>query len=175
MSAALTWYDRDVAPYNAGTAYYRLAQWDASVDQLERALKHAPDSRQCRVRWNLTLALNQRGDARARSTQENSAIGDYTRAVTLLSYEACADNPNFKTMRESIEQKLEALIERINQQNSRPQSSTPQPSNDPPKTDEEQNAEQTKRQVEYRNSINNNRYYEQTDEQRTQGYQNKAW
>lgn len=175
INQVVAWYDRDIPAYNTATAYYRLANWTASIDQLERALKQAPESRQCEVRWNLALALNQRGDERAGSQQENAAVGDYTRAVSLLGYPACAEKPAFSELREVIDRKLASLIERINQQNSRPQSTIPSQENEPQKSDDEEAAEQAKRQREYRNSINGNRYNEQTDEQKEQGYQNKAW
>lgn len=175
VGQVLTWYDRDVPAYNAGTAYYRLANWTPAIDQYEASLKLAPESRQCAVRWNLALALNQRGDEGARTTQENAAIGDYTRAVSILEYPSCADDPAFDELRDAISQKLAALIERINQQNSRPNYNTQKPEDNPPETDEQEADEQAKRQREYRNSVNDSRYREQSDEEITQGYQNKAW
>jgi hypothetical protein len=171
----ITWYDKDIPPYNSGTANYRMSQWDASVSQLERALKYAPESRQCRVRWNLALALNQRGDTRARSQQENAAVGDYTRAITLLEYKSCIEAAEFAAMRDVIAKKLESLIDRINQQHSRPQTPNDSQDNDDAAKDQDEAADRQKRQVEYRNSINSNRFNDQPDDEKTDSYQNKAW
>lgn len=176
FTSHLVWYDRDVPHNNAGLAYYRLQHWDGAVDQFEAALKLVPDARECKVRWNLGLALSQRGDVRSTSQQLNEAVGDYTRAINVLSVDNCRNDPqyraSFEQLIQALNKKLETLVRAINEQHKRKETPT-EPGSDKSLSEEEKSEDLRQRQAEYQNQKDYGRYKQYQDQT---GYTDeKAW
>ncbi|MCA9330630.1 hypothetical protein KC957_01160, partial [Candidatus Saccharibacteria bacterium] len=158
VGGRVAWYDTDIPQNNTGLAYYRLGQLTPAIDRFEIALKRVPPKRECTVRWNLAVALGQRGDQRVSDQQLNDAVGDYTRAVNVLDASACQDDPKFQQLRDAIQKKLDALLATIEQQHQR-QNTEKQDSGDP-QTEEQKKADMQQREREYRNATDYNRYRE---------------
>lgn len=181
-NAHIAWHNQDIPTANAGLAYYRAGHLTPAVDQMERALRLTVPARECRIRWNLALALYQRGDQRVAEQQLNDAVGDYARAINVLDWQSCLDDPEyseqFQQLSEALTQKIEALIARINEQHQRPTDTEEEQQGD---SDDNATGDQTKAQkqreeiIRYQNSTNDERERAQDPEQRLQKYQYKAW
>lgn len=178
LTANISWYDQDVPIANAGLAYYQSGHVDQAIDQLEQALKITVPKRNCKIRWNLAVALAQRADERA-STQPNDAIGDYARGINVLDDAECKNDPEyrdkFQQLSTALTQKMNALVEQIKEQHKRP--TDPQDKNEKDKTtsDDDKAKDQAKRNKDYQHDIYDGRYDQQTDEEKERGYQENAW
>lgn len=176
FDALVSWYERDVAPTNAGLSYYKAGQLTPAVDQLERALKRGSPKRDCRIRWNLASVLGARAAERTQS-QPNDAIGDYARAINVLNETSCKNNPqyteNFQRLSDDLNNKMQALIKQISDEHKRPADDEKKDTKQT--SDQERTKQQNQNQVEYQNSINNDRYDQQTDEEKDKSYKEKAW
>jgi tetratricopeptide (TPR) repeat protein len=78
-----------VAPYDEGTARYRLGDASGAVRSLEDALDQAPEEEQCRVRINLALAQEAVGDAALAGGRADVARSAWTTALATLAEGFC--------------------------------------------------------------------------------------
>ncbi len=175
----VAWYDKDVPLANAGLAYSQLDNLTPSIDRLEQALALAHPSRECRVRWNLAVVLDRRADQRKQG-QPNDAVGDYARAINILSEERCLNDPEyhdkFQQLIDTLTNKMELLIMQINEQHQRPEETEDQQAEENTTVpDEEKNQQQAKRQNTYQNNLNEDRYDQQSEEEKNKKYTESVW
>lgn len=173
LGGRLTWYDTDVPQNNAGLAYYRAGQLTPAIDRFEIALKRVRPARNCGVRWNLAVALSQRGDDRAANQQLNDAVGDYTRAVNVLDVDPCRDDSAFQQLRDALQKKIEALLRTIEEQHKR--QTTEKTDSDADMSEEQREEDAQKRQREYRNNTDAERQREYAKAHPDAGYSEVAW
>lgn len=81
--------ERWVAPFDLGTAQYRLAEWDAAAASFEEAAGHAPATAQCRIRLNWAWSLEAGADALADGADPLGAIARLQQAQFILSTAPC--------------------------------------------------------------------------------------
>lgn len=80
-----------IAHYNRGTANFQLRVYAAAQQDFERAVQSAPAVQQCKVRINLALALEARGDDEAAAQSPDRAAELYRQADQVLAEANCAD------------------------------------------------------------------------------------
>ncbi|GHJ58706.1 hypothetical protein NOK12_12240 [Nocardioides sp. OK12] len=90
-NAVLNWFEPWVAPYDEGLARYRLEDHDGAVRLYRLALVEAPATEQCRVRVNLALALEARGDRASAEGRPDDARVEWTEALSALDAGRCLD------------------------------------------------------------------------------------
>lgn len=175
----VAWYDKDVPPANAGLAYYQLSMLSPAVDQLEHALSIAQPPRECRIRWNLAVVLAARADQQTQSSP-NDAVGDYAWAINVLSSDYCLSqseyHDKFQHYIDALTAKMEALIEQISAQHKRPEDTKKKqdPDNKTP-SDSDKADKEKKQQNDYQNSIDYQRYDQQSEDEKIKGYSESVW
>jgi tetratricopeptide (TPR) repeat protein len=89
---SLNWFEPWVASFDAGTAAFRLAEFEAAESLLERALAVAPAEEQCRVRINLALSLEAQGDAALAQGAHSEARGAWRDGETAVTGPGCSES-----------------------------------------------------------------------------------
>lgn len=80
-----------VAPFDEGTADYRLADFGTARDLLEEALLVVPGGHECLVRINLSLALEALGDASLADGRRDLAEALWREGIAVLDEGSCRD------------------------------------------------------------------------------------
>lgn len=178
IQSVVAWYDKDIPPANAGLAYYQLTMLSPAVDQLERALSIAHPSRECHIRWNLAVALAARASQRTQSSP-NDAVGDYARAINVLSSEYCLSQSEYRDKFQDyikvLADKMAALIEQISAQHERPEDTKKEQEPTTTPTDDDKADKAKKQQNDYQNATSLQRYNGQSEDEKTRGYSESAW
>ena len=108
----------------------------------------------------------------------NGAIGDYARAIAVLSSESCRNNALYSTsfaeLSSQLDAKMQAIIRQVAEQHKRTDNQEKTDKSTP--TDQAtRQQQQQERLIEYQNNLDNNRYSSQTDEEKNKSYEEKAW
>jgi tetratricopeptide (TPR) repeat protein len=80
-----------VAPYDEGTADYRLADFATARALFEEALLVVPGERECLVRINLSLTLEALGDAGLADSRRDLAEAFWREGIAVLDEGGCRD------------------------------------------------------------------------------------
>ncbi len=113
LGANLSLQEKDIMLANAGNALYKQKELNEAVNQYDKALTSAPASRQCKIRWNMSVALTTIGETQEISNP-NDAIGTYSRALFQLTYVPCLEKSEYKDTWQKKIKDLQARIARLN-------------------------------------------------------------
>lgn len=89
-NTALNWFEPWIASYDEGLARYRLEDYEDAVRLYRTALDSVPAAERCRVRVNLALALESRGDLASAEGRPDDARGQWRQALGVV--EECLDD-----------------------------------------------------------------------------------
>jgi hypothetical protein len=114
-NSTFNYLERWVAPYNEGTARYRLDDFTGALQLLEEALDAVPPERECLVRINLALAHESVGDAADARGDAPAAAEEWREGIAVLSEGGClepdrADNAGARDAR-AVDGRLRAKLE----------------------------------------------------------------
>lgn len=161
MGAAISLQERDIMYANAGNSLYKQDKLADAVDKYEHAIDTAPEKRQCKIRWNAAQALTRIGE-RQESEAPSDAIGSYSRAIFLLTYEPCLNDSEVTGKIDELQGRVERLSQRLREKQ---QSTDYKPDFEEP-DDEERTVQQRKQAVEYNKQGSSDKYYNQSVEEK---------
>ncbi|MGO1385218.1 MAG: hypothetical protein ACTHWA_01955 [Arachnia sp.] len=93
LSMGVSVLNKWIPVHNRGVARFDQSSWDASAEDFQQAAALAPESRQCTVRLNWSLALESGADALRDADDVPGALVRYTQAQVVLAETTCSDAP----------------------------------------------------------------------------------